>query len=191
MKKFLFTLTAATLLTASFALPAFAAPKGSQGKSGNHVVSNSITKTNTVGQHKISNSISKVGPGKVSNYHLTRGTRFDHGFLYRGRDHFHWTVQRFDPRYGCTCYFDPGLSIWFYFCEIDVCYYPVSYCPHRYCATCVPVVEVVQVAPVCNCGCTQVIPVCNTCGISGGINVVGGGGRIPFPGPRPHPLPRR
>ena len=192
MKKFMFTMTAATLLTAFFALQASAAPtKGSpSGPTKSGGVSN-VAKSNIVGQNKIaSNTLSKVH----SNYHLTSGVKFQGGTLYRGRNHTHWTITRFDPRYGCNCYFDGGLSIWFYFCEIDVCYYPVSYCPHQYCSTCVTPVIVEVVTPVCNC--TPVIPVCNTCGIgiSSGFSTYRTG-PIGYPNPRTGPIgypnPRR
>jgi hypothetical protein len=178
MKKLLFTLTAATLLTASFALPAFAAPKGNQGsptKSANHTVA----KSNGGSQNKISNNM-----GKGSNYHLTNAVKFDHGFFYRGRDHNHWTSQRFDSRYGCTCYFDGGLSTWFYFCAVDVCYYPVSYVPNGYCSTCA-----VPVMP-CQFGCSNTVGFGYSRGLfsgyPGGRNY-GGSGH----GPVLHPLTRR
>ena len=64
-----------------------------------------------------------------------RGTRFEHGIYYRGRDHYHWGAVRFDSRYGCDCYWDPYIRSWYYWCEPDFCFYPVSYCPYR-CYTC-------------------------------------------------------
>ena len=65
------------------------------------------------------------------DYHVSHGTRFDHGYFYKGRNHDHWGETRFDRRFGCNVYFDRGLSTWFYWCERDICYYPVSYCPYR------------------------------------------------------------
>lgn len=184
MKKFIFTLTAAILLTASFTLQAFAAPKGSpSGQAKPGPVSNSMHKSNVALNKVSSHTVNKVS----TNYHLTSGVRSSFGTYYRGRNHNHWSITRFDPRYGCTCYFDAGLSIWFYFCEVDVCFYPVTYCPHRYCSTCVaPVVEVVQ--PVCDC--QPVIPVCNTCDVGYGV----GGyrtGPIGYPNPRSYGQVRR
>jgi len=65
------------------------------------------------------------------NYHVNHGVRFSGGYYYRGRSHYHWSYQRFDARYGCTCYFDPCCSTWYYWCQPAGCYYPVSYCPYR------------------------------------------------------------
>jgi hypothetical protein len=69
------------------------------------------------------NGKGQIGSGK--------GIRFDHGIYYRGRDHHHWGSVRFDRRYGCNCYWDPYVSVWYYWCQPDDCYYPVSYCPYR------------------------------------------------------------
>ena len=69
--------------------------------------------------------------GNFKDYHLTHGTKFDHGFFYRGKNHDHWGERRFDSRYGCEVYWDRGLSRWFYWCERDICFYPVTYCPYR------------------------------------------------------------
>jgi hypothetical protein len=76
---------------------------------------------------------------RIHNYYLQHGTRFAQGYFYRGRNHSHWTVIRFDPRYGCDLYWDPDLGIWFYWCAPDLCFYPVSYVPYR-CYVCTQVV---------------------------------------------------
>jgi hypothetical protein len=65
------------------------------------------------------------------DYHLSHGTKFDHGFFYKGKNHEHWGETRFDHRFGCNVYWDRGLATWFYWCERDICFYPVSYCPYR------------------------------------------------------------
>ena len=75
-----------------------------------------------------------------------KGIRFAHGIYYRGHDHNHWGARRFDSRYGCECYWDPYVSEWYYWCEPDACYYPVSYCPYQ-CYTCsAPVAVPVETA---------------------------------------------
>lgn len=76
---------------------------------------------------------------RVHNYHLQHGAKFQHGYFYRGRHHSHWTVIRFDPRYGCDLYFDPDLGVWYYWCAPDLCFYPVCYVPYR-CYVCTEVV---------------------------------------------------
>jgi hypothetical protein len=67
----------------------------------------------------------------LPNYHLTHGRPFRHGYNYPGRHHAHWAYTRFDVRYGCTLYYDPELECYYYWCEPDDCYYPVSYCPYQ------------------------------------------------------------
>jgi hypothetical protein len=63
-----------------------------------------------------------------------QGVKFANGFLYKGKNHHHWGPIRWDLRYGCYCYWDPCVLVWYYWCEQDDCYYPVSYCPYRtYC----------------------------------------------------------
>jgi len=58
------------------------------------------------------------------------GRQFRHGYYYPGRYHRHWAYTRFDARYGCTLYYDPDLCCYYYWCQPDSCYYPVSYCPY-------------------------------------------------------------
>ena len=44
------------------------------------------------------------------NYHLTHGTRFDHGYFYRGRDHFQWSyLHMWNSRYGCFYLLGPAV----------------------------------------------------------------------------------
>jgi hypothetical protein len=69
--------------------------------------------------------------GNFKDYHLSHGTKFEHGYFYKGRNHEHWGEIRFDHRYNTRIYFDRGLDRWFYWCERDVCFYPVTYCPYR------------------------------------------------------------
>jgi hypothetical protein len=79
-------------------------------------------------------SASRAHSGQYTNYHQTYGTKFAYGYFYRGRNHAHWSYQRWDSRYGCNCYYDPCCTCWYYWCEPVSCYYPVSYCPYRtYC----------------------------------------------------------
>jgi hypothetical protein len=85
--------------------------------------------------------------GRYANYHQTYGTRFAYGYFYRGRNHSHWSYQRWDARYGCYCYYDPCCTSWYYWCEPASCYYPVSYCPYQtYCWN-TPVVEPAYTQP--------------------------------------------
>jgi hypothetical protein len=122
MKKIVFTLAAMSVLSVAFASPALAAPRSGHSS---HVTSN---------RSYVSHGSSYVSHGRYANYHQNYGTRFAHGYFYSGRNHNHWSYTRFDSRYGCTCYYDPGCSCWYYWCEPVSCYYPVTYCPYQtYC----------------------------------------------------------
>jgi hypothetical protein len=69
-----------------------------------------------------------------SNYHLKYGTKFSHGYFYKGKYHNHWSYCCYDFRYCCDIFWDPCCYCWYYYCVPADCYYPVSYCPYRtYC----------------------------------------------------------
>jgi hypothetical protein len=69
--------------------------------------------------------------GDRSSYHMRYGTKFDHGYFYRGREHKHWSSRYFDKRFDCYLYHCPSTQCYYYWCERDVCYYPISYCPYN------------------------------------------------------------
>ena len=94
-----------------------------------HSATPHVTTTIRTGSAAVKISVG-TGP-RIQNYHLQHGTRFQHGYYYRGHSHNHWGLVRFDPRYGCDCFWDPYVLAWFYWCERDICYYPVSYVPYR------------------------------------------------------------
>ena len=140
MKKVLLTLAVATL-TLAFAVPTQASPKtGSSSKSvsSKKITSGKVTITKSV-TSKLPTNIAKINPSKAANYHLQQGTKFAQGYLYKGKHHTHWGSIRFDNRYGCDCYWDPCVLVWYYWCERDICYYPVSFCPYR-CYSCEAVI---------------------------------------------------
>jgi hypothetical protein len=70
--------------------------------------------------------------------------RFSGGKFYAGREHNHWKSCYFEERSGCYLYLDPSTRDYYYWCERDDCFYPVSYCPYgtynfgagRVCSTC-------------------------------------------------------
>jgi hypothetical protein len=148
MKKILFTLAAMCVLSIAFATPALAAPRSGQSShsSGFSRVSSSsyrgtsYSRSNYSGRvitssyRGVSRGSNYVSPSRYVNYHQNYGTRFAHGYFYSGRSHNHWSYSRYDSRYGCTCYYDPCCSCWYYWCEPVSCYYPVTYCPYQtYC----------------------------------------------------------
>ena len=179
-----------SLAVASFAI-AFATPMQAAPKNGGSIAKSQGGPSYKTSNGKPGGSLSKgIGANKIANYHLQHGTKFEHGYFYKGKHHEHWGEIRFDPRYGCNCYWDSCLSIWYYWCERDVCYYPVSYCPYR-CYVCpVVVLEVVRpvvvvrpivVQPVCEC---QPVVACN-CGASFALEGVLRTGHVPvYHGPR-------
>jgi hypothetical protein len=67
---------------------------------------------------------------RYSNYNLRYGTRFNYGYYYRGRNHYHWSRWYWNSSYGCNVYYDPCCYSWYYWCAPASCYYPVSYCPY-------------------------------------------------------------
>jgi hypothetical protein len=146
MKKILLSL-AMILLSVSWASQTQAGPKTGGFKPSNvHSGSSNIQKLKVVTPI---NKFAKIESVKVNDYHLTHGVKFAQGTHYKRKNHQHWTLVRWDLRYGCYCYWDPYVSVWYYWCEQDVCYYPVSYCPYR---------------TYCNCGVPEVaVPVCETC----------------------------
>src|SRR5438105_299283 len=64
------------------------------------------------------------------DYHLHHGTKFEHGWFYKGKEHDHWSERCYNERYGCETFYCPCTLCWYYFCVPDCCYYPVSYCPY-------------------------------------------------------------
>ncbi|MSQ96895.1 MAG: hypothetical protein EXR98_20400 [Gemmataceae bacterium] len=172
MRKIIVSLAIAAL-TVAFATPAQAEPKVGGAKNGSVAKSSGTSSTKPTNAKTSNGSQPNLGKGiasnKTTNYHMKHGTKFGHGYFYKGKNHHHWGETRFDRRYGCNCYWDSCLSIWFYYCERDICYYPVSYCPYQ-CYVCpVVVVErprpVVIVQPVCEC-----LPV-HVCGYGASISL--------------------
>jgi hypothetical protein len=64
------------------------------------------------------------------DYRFTHGTKFEHGYFYKGKEHSHWSSRCYSERYGCDIYYCPSVCCWYYFCTPDCCYYPVSFCPY-------------------------------------------------------------
>jgi hypothetical protein len=70
----------------------------------------------------------------AQNYHLTHGTKFSGGYLYKGRHHNNWSYRHWDRDYRCWLCWDPCVCCYYYWCAPDACYYPLSYCPYStYC----------------------------------------------------------
>jgi hypothetical protein len=54
--------------------------------------------------------------------------KFKGGYYYKGKHNHHWHTHRYYADYGCELYNDG--DEWYYWCQPDDCYYPVSYCPY-------------------------------------------------------------
>src|SRR5262249_29475674 len=108
----------------------------------------------------------KSGSGSYSsyrNYHQSYGHKFEHGYYYRGSQHYHWQHRYYNSRYGCWTYYDPCVRGYYYWCQPASCYYPVSYCPYgRYCWDTAPICPscvVVQQPIIVSATVTTVVPV--------------------------------
>jgi hypothetical protein len=66
----------------------------------------------------------------TSNYHMTHGTKYSFGYVYKGQDHNHWQYRCWSDSCSCYCYYCPCTLVWYYWCAPDCCYYPVSHCPY-------------------------------------------------------------
>jgi hypothetical protein len=62
-----------------------------------------------------------------NDYHKIHGTSFSGGIFYSGHHHNHWGYQCYWPAYRTTCYWDPYVSCYYYWCESAGCYYPITY----------------------------------------------------------------
>jgi hypothetical protein len=80
-------------------------------------------------------------PLNQKNYHLNHGRQFNWGWCFQGRHHNHWSFCYHDHRYGCYLYYCPCTCGYFYWCETDVCYYPISYCPYNTYCGCTTVID--------------------------------------------------
>lgn len=125
------------------------------------------------------------------------GVKKSFGYCYHGIDHCHWYCNKWSPIHNCWFYFDQSCLLWYYWCEPDLCYYPVTYLPYRtyvYVATPVVLTTPVVVAPVVTPVVTPVLtttPVVTTTTTSvAAANVVAGGAaQAPVANPAPINLP--
>jgi hypothetical protein len=74
------------------------------------------------------------------NYHTTNFKKdhdYDKGHFLKGDFHCYkgkycdfWNYHCWDRSYGCELYWNPWYRCYYYFCDPDDCYYPISYCPY-------------------------------------------------------------
>jgi hypothetical protein len=123
MKRLLTSAGAVLLGLAVVGVTEASGPGGrSGGQSGGH--NSSASHFNGNGSHFNGSGSSK---NSFSNYHQTFGTKFSHGYFYKGNHHRHWTSWYWSPSYGCYFYWCPYASCYYYWSAPQQCYYPVSY----------------------------------------------------------------
>src|SRR5437879_5871480 len=113
MKRFLMSV-AAVVLVLAVAASAQAGGKNGGGSGG--------------GNRRVTTSGATCHPTSFSQSYMKTGS---FGTYYCGKSCNFWSSRCYDSRYGCSLYFDPCCSSYYYFCVPDDCYYPVSYCPYR------------------------------------------------------------
>jgi hypothetical protein len=145
--------TLSALFVAALALvPAVASASGPKSGGTSHtsqtISHTATTSTNKVSVNKTNNTFPTINKGadiklakgaldKLGNkpfdaaYKTKFGTKFDHGYFYKGKDHFHWSYSCWNSSYGCYCYWCPSSCCYYYWCQPDTCFYPISYCPYR------------------------------------------------------------
>ena len=110
------------------------------------IVIHSSGPSKTSGHTYGGDSMPKSGSSNV-NYHKTYGKSFSGGYCYEGKSHDHWSYSGYSSKYGCTCYWCPSTSAYYYWSQPSNCYYPVSYYES---APCPPVVvSYPEPAPYC------------------------------------------
>jgi len=74
----------------------------------------------------IHNTIHPVFP---SNYQLTHGHQFSHGFYFQGREFRHFQYRHWNSNYRCWTFYYPGTSSYYYWSGFNGCFYPMNYAP--------------------------------------------------------------
>jgi hypothetical protein len=80
------------------------------------------------GKAGTSNTVAKCkGGSKGPHYHILHGTKFKHGYYFKGKAHRHWSYCYWNACYRCYFFYEPDLSSYYYWCASQNCYYPVTY----------------------------------------------------------------
>ena len=83
---------------------------------------------NNHNNHNNHNQFRNNNHNQFHNKHVNFGTRFSHGYSFRGRPNF-WGQRCWNPTYSCYTYYCPSSFCHYYWCAPYQCYYPISYCP--------------------------------------------------------------
>jgi hypothetical protein len=65
--------------------------------------------------------------GDNFDYHTKHGSKFSHGFCYKGSHHCHWSSWCWSPKWGCYHYWCPATCCYYYWYAPGGCFYPVTY----------------------------------------------------------------
>lgn len=52
------------------------------------------------------------------------------GYGYKGFAWNHWAKHQWSVKHNTYCYFNPHVGGWYYWCQPDGCWYPITYCPY-------------------------------------------------------------
>jgi hypothetical protein len=128
MKRFMISLAAVGLV---FAMGGMAQAGGKTGSSGSKGTSgnNSGSWKNSNGNYH-STSMNKDHDRKDHDFNKGHFRKGDY-HCYKGKHCDFWNYHCWDRRYGCELYWNPWYRCYYYYCDPDDCYYPISYCPHR------------------------------------------------------------
>jgi len=166
MKKFLANAVFATLVTVATGSVVLAGhnngPQG--GNSGGK--SNGSSNSGSHGQNQNGNkgssqnsSSMKSSHNNYKNYAQEHGKKFSGGYCYEGSKHNQWSNCYWNKSCGCYNYYCPSTCQYYYWCDKQATYYPVS-CYSEAPATteCAPLAE----QPVCCQSPTPTFPCCTS-----------------------------
>lgn len=65
-----------------------------------------------------------------SHFRNSNIRRFNYGYRYKGFRWNHWNRHVWSARYNTFIYYNPFTYGWYYWCQPDDCWYPVTYAPY-------------------------------------------------------------
>jgi hypothetical protein len=92
-------------------------------------------KPNTPPNHNHNNTINNNNTTVIINHnhpHFKQVgvVKYNWGYSYKGFKWNHWTHHKWFVNFGTFCYWNPHIGGWYYWCQPDECWYPVTYCPY-------------------------------------------------------------
>src|SRR5438552_18823225 len=93
-------------MTAGLALSGMAEANGGRGTNGSGRGTSNVRSISSMGSKSMS-SKNWNSSNSHSNYNMKNGTKFDHGYFYKGKYQDHWSHYCWNSSYGCYLYYDP------------------------------------------------------------------------------------